>query len=527
MARLNLQDAAFLQVETAECPAHVAGLQIFQLPKNYKGNFFREMMSKIDQSIPPAAPFNKKLKSTSISLDVLPSWTTDRNFDLDYHVRYSALPAPGTMDQLMKLVERLHSRQLDRTRPLWECYYIEGLAGNRVALYFKVHHSCVDGVAAMSILGRVLSRSKSSKEVVGFWQVPPANAAEKREAPKLMERMLGSYAGLMGQARSVGQLSSSMLKSGLQAVSGSKRKSPRPFTAPPTPFNRAITQHRRFAVHTIPLSRMKAIARDLNVTVNDIVLAICSGAIRRYLKDHGSLPTKPVLAMCPVSVRPKDAEQSGNQISMIVTTLATDENDTLARLNRIHDSASEAKENLGELTREAATNYALLMNGALLIANATGLGDKISPPANLVISNVPGPRERLYLMGAELIHNYPMSVLVHGQALNITVTSYADELDFGLLAAREAMPDLDKLATYIGVACDELEIADEAHLSGQAELARMRLAERRAAKAPASAPRKRGKASKANGHDKQAAPKTPRAPRKKPASGESKPGAMH
>lgn len=446
-----------------------------------------------NRSVDPASPpFNKKLKSTSISLDVLPSWIIDKNFDLDYHVRYSALPTPGSMDQLMKLVERLHSRQLDRTRPLWECYYIEGLAGNRVALYFKMHHSCVDGVAAMSILGRVLSTSKTSKKVIDFWQVPPANAAEKREAPKLMDHLLGSYTGLMGQARSMGQLSTTMLKSGLQAV-----------------------------------------ARDLNVTVNDIVPAICSGAIRRYLKDHGNLPPKPILAMCPVSVRPKDAEQSGNQISMIVTTLATDESDMIARLNRVHDSASEAKENLGELTREAATNYVLLMNDALLLANATGLGDKIAPPANLVISNVPGPRERLYLIGAELIHNYPMSVLVHGQALNITVTSYADELDFGLLAAREAMPDLNKLADYIGTACDELEIADEAHLSGQAELARQSLMERRTVRSRANdhdganvntKPQLRPMS---NGHDKGAVLKTAKAPHKKARAEQAKPRVAH
>ncbi|MDR3499278.1 MAG: wax ester/triacylglycerol synthase family O-acyltransferase [Parvibaculum sp.] len=502
MARLNLQDAAFLQVETAECPAHVAGLQIFKLPKNYKGNFFREMMMRIDQSVPPAPPFNMKLKSASLSLDVLPAWVEDKNFDLDYHVRYSALPAPGSMDQLMKLVERLHSRLLDRTRPLWECYYIEGLENRQVALYFKIHHSCVDGVAAMSILDRVMSKTRNSKKVVGFWQVPPAHR-ESAERPKLMDRLTRTYSGFLGQARSVQQLSGTALKSGLQAISGTPRKSPMPFTAPATIFNQSITQHRRFATHTIPLSRIKGIAKDLDLTVNDVVLGICSGAIRRYLKDRGQLPAdKPILAMCPVSVRPKDAEQRGNQISMIVTTLATNENDTIARLKLIHDSASEAKHKLGELAREASTNYALLMNGVILLSQALGLGNMVAPPANLVISNVPGPREKLYLMGAELVHNYPMSVLVHGQALNITVTSYADELDFGLLGAREIMPDLDKLAGYIATACNEIEIADEAHLAGEAEAARQRLAERRTARdtAPVAKPKKAKSARKSNGH---------------------------
>lgn len=490
MARLNLQDAAFLQVETTECPAHVAGLQIYQLPDHYEGNFFREMMSRIDLSIPPAPPFNMKLKNPSISLDVLPSWVEDKNFDLDYHVRYSALPAPGTMDQLMKIVERLHSRLLDRTRPLWECYYIDGLEGNRVALYFKIHHASMDGVAAMSILSRVTSTMPQTKNVKGIWQAGATKRKADPQVENLTMRLLRTYSGLRDQAKSLQQLSSTAIKSGMQALSGGTRHSPRPFTAPATIFNRAITQHRRFAVHTIPLSRIKSISGDLGMTVNDLVLAICAGALRRYLQDHKALPAKPVLAMCPVSVRPKDAEQSGNQISMIVTTLATDEPDTIKRLHRIHESAKEAKDNLSALSREAATNYALLMNGALLLANASGLGDKIAPPANLVISNVPGPRERLFLMDAELVNNYPMSVLVHGQALNITVTSYADELDFGLLAAREAMPDLDSLATYIGEACDELDTANDAHLTTQAQSAADKLVRNRASKKPKPATRK-------------------------------------
>lgn len=479
MTRLNVQDAAFLQVETDECPAHVAGLQIFRLPKNYKGNFFRDLMERIDHSIPPAPPFNMKLRADYLKLDVWPSWIEDTNFDLDYHVRYSALPAPGSMDQLMKLVERLHSRLLDRTRPLWECYFIEGLENNQVALYFKIHHSCVDGVAAMSILDRVLSKTRTTKKPLAFWQAPPAGQ-KPSEPMKLMDRLARSYSGLLGQARSVQQLSTAALKSGMEMLAGSARKSPLPFTAPPTPFNQSITRHRRFATHTVPLSRIKAIAKDLNLTVNDVVLGICAGAIRRYLKEHRKLPDKPILAMCPVSVRPKGAEQRGNQISMIVTTLATDEEDIIARLKAIHASATEAKLKLGDVARETATNYALLMNGVILLSQALGLGNMVAPPANLVISNVPGPREKLYLMGAELVHNYPMSVLVHGQALNITVTSYADELDFGLLGAREALPDLNKLADYIGIACDEIELADETLLAVAAEAARQRLAERRA-----------------------------------------------
>ena len=511
MRKLNLQDLAFLQMETDDCPAHVAGLQIFQLPESDDGAFVRDMMATFtSNNLPVTPPFNLRLHSDLLSLNVWPSWIEDDHFDLDFHVRYSALPAPGTMDQLMKLIQRLHARLLDRTRPLWECYFIEGLEGNRLAVYFKVHHACVDGVAAMAIMDRVLSRSPDKTKDRALWQVErqrrPQSEGDEPPAPSPMFDNIGA---VFNQAKSVAELSNLLVKSSLGSLAGSKRAAPPPFTAPDTLFNRKITRHRRFAVRSFSLSRVKSIAKDLGVTLNDIVLALCSGALRHYLKDHDALPGKPLIASVPVSVRPKDAEQAGNQISMIATTLATDEKNPITRLRRINASSAEAKEKLSQLSPESAANYALVMNSSILISQALGIGEYVPQPSNLVVSNVPGPREDRYMMGAKLLHNYPLSVLIHGQALNITVLSYGDQLDFGLLAAREAMPDLDKLSAYLDRACDELEIADEHMLENQIDAARAKLAARRAIKVKKTAPAKSKPKASAKPKKAAAKPKKP------------------
>ena len=371
MRKLNLQDAAFLQVETDECPAHIAGLQIFKLPKKDNGTFFRKLMEKFSNGLEATPPFTWKLHSDVLRLNVWPSWVEDEHFDLDYHVRYTALPSPGSMDQLMKLVERLHSRPLDRTRPLWECYFIEGLADNHVAIYLKIHHACMDGVAAMSVMERVLSKSPRTKLVKAFWQI---ERPKREQAPKggLMETLAKTYFSVAGQVRSLQELSTGALKSGIGLLTGAQRDAPMPFTAPSTPFNAAITRHRRFAVHTLSLPRVRAIARDLNMTINDVVLAICAGALRRYLHDHDLAPKTPLVAMCPVSVRLKDAVQEGNQISMTVTTLATDEPNPINRIRRISASSKEGKARISAMSSETATNYALLMNGAVLLSQAIG-----------------------------------------------------------------------------------------------------------------------------------------------------------
>ncbi|MEQ8747539.1 wax ester/triacylglycerol synthase family O-acyltransferase [Pyruvatibacter sp.] len=537
MRRLNIQDSAFLTVETDESPTHVAGLQILQLPPRYKGNFFQDMFDRIDMSVPPAEPFNLKLGGSLSKLEITPRWVEDENFDIDYHVRFIRLPDPGTMEQLTHLVSRLHGQRLDRNHPLWECYCIEGIEGNRVAQYIKVHHAVVDGVAAMSMLSATLSNSPRQRMDKGFWQIPTkkqhklpvAAAAHKQDI--ISQATLSAAQLVEGAAttgRTVTELGGRLLRGGFHILSGDKREAPLPFQAPKTPFNTTICKHRRFGIATLSLSRIKDMGTNLDATVNDLVLAISAGALRTYLKSKNQLPKMPLTAMCPVSVRPKDAVQEGNSISMIITTLATDVSDPLERLEAIKRSSKSAKEKANHFSREAATNYSLLLNGAVLATNAVGLGGTVPPPANLVISNVPGPREQLYVNGAKLIANYPMSVLVHSQALNITVTSYMDSIDFGLMADREAVPDVEAMAQMVRDAADELEAAFEAKMEFQAFQAAEALEHHRRLKEAQSKlnaelsskrakPRKRKAASKKTSAKKTATKKKPAA-RKKPAA---------
>lgn len=525
MRRLNIQDSAFLTVETDESPTHVAGLQILELPARYKGNFFQDMFDRFDLSAPPQPPFNLKLGGDLSRLELTPRWVEDQDFDLDYHVRFVRLPEPGTMEQLTTFVSRLHGQRLDRNHPLWECYCIEGIEGNRVAQYIKVHHALVDGVAATAILSSTLSRSSRNKMDQGFWQMAPKRAKVpakqpiKRDMISLATESLGQVAeGVGTTTRTLGELGGRMLRGGFHMLSGDSREAPLPFQSPSTVFNTTITRHRRFGIATLPLSRVKDAGKNLDATVNDLVLAICAGALRKYLKLHNSLPTKPLTTMCPVSVRPKDAVQEGNSISMIITTLATDVEDPLERLEVIKRSSRAAKDKVNHLSREAATNYSLLLNAAVLATNAVGLGGTVPPPANLVISNVPGPRDQLYINGAKLVANYPMSVLVHSQALNITVTSYMDSIDFGLMADRETIPDVDVMAEMITEAAIDLEDAFEAKMETQAFQAsealagHKRLKEAQAeaqAKAAAKRKRKAKAESKKSATNKTAAKKTP------------------
>jgi len=519
MRRLNIQDSAFLTVETDESPTHVAGLQILQLPARYKGNFFQEMFDRFDLSAPPQPPFNLKLGGQLSKLELTPRWVEDKDFDLDYHIRFVRLPEPGTMEQLTALVSRLHGQRLDRAHPLWECYCIEGIEGNRVAQYIKIHHALVDGMAAMSILSSTLSGTQRHRQDKGFWQMPvkrnkkvpvKAGPAPKRDMVSLALESLSQVAeGVNTTTRTVSELGGKLVRGGFHILSGDTRDAPLPFQAPPTLFNTTICRHRRFGVATLPLSRIKDTGKNLDATVNDIVLAICAGALRKYLQAHKALPAKPLTTMCPVSVRPKDAEQEGNSISMIITTLATDVDDPLKRLEVIKQSSRAAKEQVNRLSREAATNYSLLLNAAVLATNAVGLGGTVPPPANLVISNVPGPREQLYVNGAKLVANYPMSVLVHSQALNITVTSYLDSIDFGLMADREVVPDVAFMADLVIEAAQEIEDAFEQKMELQAfQAAEALSAHKRLKEAQAQADKKKATKRKTATRRKTAAKKT-------------------
>jgi len=465
MARLGIMDAAFLQIESRNTPAHIAGLQIFEPPKNYDGDWLYDLIEAFNKGGAVVPPFNQRLKKPKLrDLSVMPEWEEDPEFDLDYHVRYAALPRPGTMEQLFTLVERLHSRQIDQSRPLWECYCIEGLQDGRMALYFKVHHSVVDGVSGMKLMEATLSKDPKAPLPKAPWQTDLRKPRDPDVAPPAAAELIGGVSSMMRtQLGTLKEIGNEFLKMGKQFAGVEEGHLGVPFTAPKTPFNVNVTPHRRFAVGTITLSELRDVGQKLNGTVNDIVLSVCSTALRNYLKHHNMLPDRPLITACPVSLRAKDADAGGNQISVIMVDLATHIPDTYQRYQAIKLSADEAKAGVQNMSKEARWNYAIFNNSLNILMLPLAKTGVMPPAMNLVISNVPGPREPLYLFGAKLTNNYPVSLLMDGQGLNITVTSYEDKMDFGLLADRKAMPDLPYLAQLIEDAFAELKEVAERH----------------------------------------------------------------
>ena len=445
--RLSPLDIAFLKMETPEAPSHIASLQIFEPPAGYKGAFVADLKASLEK-IPVGSPFNLKLSPKGLPFS-FPTWIPDNNFDIDFHLRHSALPKPGRMDQLMKLVSRLHGRLLDRTRPLWEMYLIEGLEGNKFALYTKIHHALVDGVGGMKMIEQSFSRSADDLDIKAPWAV---DQIEKRiRANRTMsENAARTAKSLMGPLRSLPQALKAIALPG-------KTEAAIAFQTTKTVFNGHITASRRFAIHTLPLTETKEIGKILGHTVNDLFLAISSAALRRYLSEKGQTPELPLTATVPVSLQVKGSTKQGNQISYVAVNLRTDLADPLERLKAIGRSAAAAKNDMSSLSRDAVQTLAVVAQSTAALINQFRLSDYLKPPANLVISNVPGPRETLYFKGAKLVGYYPLSILMDGQALNITLCSHGNQLDFGILGCRNAMPDIDTLAQFIGDAFDELK----------------------------------------------------------------------
>ncbi|MEQ9520554.1 MAG: wax ester/triacylglycerol synthase family O-acyltransferase [Parvibaculum sp.] len=511
MKRLSVQDAAFLQAESIECPMHIASVQIYDLPKKYEArrDFVPKLMQRFGKTA-PSAPFNLKLHSDWSKLDVWPSWVEEPNVDLDYHVRYVALPAPGGMDQLMRLVERLHEPQLDRRKPLWELYFIDGLEGNRLAIYFKTHHAMIDGVAGMALIAKSLSPTKSSSgELHPIWQIP-----ERKQQPTASEGMFAAWRhsaeDALTQINSIGKLTGDFLRKEINTLAHGHIPSLGRSQAPKTQFNVPIKRHRHLSVFSLPLSRTKEIAKDFNATVNDVVLAVSGSAIRRYLSDAKSLPGKPVLASCPVSVRAANAEQAGNNISIFIATTGSDIKDPVERLKAITHWASKEKHKIANMSPAAAQNYATIFGLSAMLPQMVGAGDIAMPPSNVVISNVPGPRQPLYLGDAKLTGIFPVSVLIDYQGFNITVLSREDSLDFGLIAAHEAIHDLSKFATYMQDAFDELDAASNALLENEVARVTAKVKARKAssgAQARRKTPAKTAKPAKPKAGSKTAATK--------------------
>jgi len=449
MGMMPITDAVFLVPEGREQPMHVGSLQLFDLPEHAGRDWVPQLYERMLAATEIRPLFRRRPVRSLRSLGSW-SWAVDAEVDLEHHVRHSALPRPGRVRELLALVSRLHGTLLDRQRPLWEMHLIEGLEGDRFALYTKIHHSLLDGVAAIGLLRSVLSTDPAA-EVDPPWVPRRDERTTSGAAPNL-----GNLADLPLEAlRVLGELAG-LAPRVLQALADQARQGTP--AAPSTILNVAITGSRRYAAQSWPLERAKRVARASGATVNDVVLAMCSAALRAYLSDLGALPEAPLVAMAPVSLRPKGAaEPSGNAVGAILANLATDLADPGERFDAIQASMALGKQSLAGLTPLQATALSTVWLAPLALGTLRPLTGLAPQAFNLIISNVPGPTEALYLNGARLRGLYPLSIPLHGQALNITVTSYNGSLDFGLTGDRRALPHLQRLLGHLDVGLRELE----------------------------------------------------------------------
>ncbi len=397
-------------------------------------------------------PFNNQLNGLF--------WGEDPEFDIDHHFRHIALPNPGRIRELLVYISQQHSSLIDRAKPLWTCDIIEGIEGNRFAMYFKIHHAMVDGVAGMRLIEKSLSKDPNEKHVVPLWCVE-GKRAKRLKAPK--PPSVSKIKGIMDGIKSQFEVTPKVMQELSQTIFKEIGKNPdyvSTFQAPPSILTQRVSSSRRFAAQSFELDRFRNIAKSLGVTINDVVLAVCAGALREYLISHESLPKKPLIAMVPASLRTDDSDIS-NRITMILANLATHIEDPIERLQIIRRSVQNSKQRFSRMTANEILNYSALVYGPAGLNIVSGMLPK-RQAFNLVISNVPGPREPLYWNGAKLDALYPASIVMDGQALNITMTSYLDKLEVGLTACRNALPKMQNLLTHLE---DEIQRFEAAILS--------------------------------------------------------------
>jgi diacylglycerol O-acyltransferase len=460
--KLTAMDVMFLAAESREAMMHVGALYPFTPPPGAGPQFLRQLSDELRSSPGIQAPWNLRLSTPELLKNPLQSWTEDTEFDMDYHVRRSALPSPGDERELGILVSRLHGIQMDFHRPLWEVHFIEGLADGRFALYFKVHHALMDGYTGMRVLSASLSADPAARDTPMFFSHPPPRqrradpsvAIERAPAPTL-SNLFELVREQTVAARSVGRA----LLNVFQAARRDDRELVAPLQAPYTIFNRRVTRNRRFATLQLPVERLRRIGKAAGGTLNDVCLALCGAALRRLLLDLDALPAQPLIAMLPVNVRPKDDPGGGNAVGAILASLATDVADHAARLDAIIGSTRRAKDQLQGLSRTAILQYSALLMAPLMLSTLPGIAGHTRPAFNLIISNVPGPEQHLYFRGARLEATYPLSIPFQGYGLNITITSYAGTLNFGFIGCRHVLPHLQRLSGYAADAADDLERA--------------------------------------------------------------------
>lgn len=457
MALMGPVDSMFLLVESREHPMHVGGLQLFSPPDGAEGpEFMQELMRSLTEDIEVNQRFRTR-PGVPLSTVGQVVWRQDADVDLDHHVRRSAVPSPGRLRELFELTSRWQGSLLDRYRPLWETHVVEGLEDGRIAVFSKVHHALVDGVSAISLMQRSCSPDPDARDCLPPYAQPERVQASVSDAASgLMSpsSLLRETKNLAGQLATLGP---NAVKLGYQALTDSDYTTM--FDAPRTILNGQVGGSRRFVAQTWEMDRFRTIQKAADVSFNDVVLAVCSGGLRAYLSELGALPDKSLTAMCPVNLRDDLTEVGGNNIGAIIASLATDVVDPAKRLEVIHNSAMAAKKAM----RQLSPLQILLMSGlnvaGLGLAPVPGYLRVGGPPFNVIISNVPGPKKQMYFNGAHLEGTYPASIPIDGMAMNITLVTYDDQVDFGITACRRSAPSVQRMIHHMEDALTDLEAA--------------------------------------------------------------------
>ena len=435
MRLMTAVDQLFLLLESRKQPMHVGGLFLFELPEEEEGKdseFVYQLVQQLQNSeVPPSFPFNQVLEN-------LLFWKTDDQFDVEHHFRHVALPNPGRVRELLMYISKEHSRLLDRAMPLWECHVIEGILPEaegmpeRFALYFKIHHSLVDGIAAMRLVQKALSQSPNEPVTLPIWSLITRHGKKAenllptaRSASRIIKEQLSTIKPVFTE------LIDNFKHNGKPDYVGT-------FDAPMSVLNQRISASRRIAAQSYDLQRFHTIADAFGVNQNDVVLAVCAGAIRRYLLTMEALPSKPLIAFVPMSLR-KDESASGNQVSFLMANLGTHLEDPIKRMQLIHDSMNSGKRRFRRMNKAQVINYSAIAYAWEGLNVLTGIFPK-KQAFNLIISNVPGSKEPLYWNGAPLKALYPASILVDGQAMNITLATYLDKIEFCITACSKLLP---------------------------------------------------------------------------------------
>ena len=487
--KLSSMDASFLYLETPEMPMHVGSMAIFRLTENYNGNFFEDFKAMIASRLHVAPILKARLQKAPLDIDH-PSWVEDDQFDIDRHIFRGSLPAPHDRATLERIVGWMHAKLLNRARPLWEFYVFEGMKDNEIGLYSKMHHACIDGGAGAALTNMIYDVTPVPRDVgkpaarkveqeprdiaatmidsyQQLWRQPfDASAAAKAiDLPRSGKSDLGSilFDNAMYQIEAAVRFAGNMpamLKSVSEVVGKisdpKSRDSLASMMSPPTILNKSISSERSFAGTSISLSQAKALAKAAGGKLNDVVLAVSSGVVRRYLLEQGGLPSKSLTAAVPISLREEGNTDANNQVFGMICSIATNIADPKERIETIIAQSTKSKEMshplralMPQVSNISMLGAPILVQILALLYSRSSLSDVLPPAANITVSNVPGPRQTLYAAGAELLHIFPVSISTHGLALNITVQSYRDQLDFGFIAGANIIP-------HVQVLCDML-----------------------------------------------------------------------